>query len=123
MPMLDQDLLNFIRSSIRSVWTLELLLLLRRESKEWTSSELVRELRASTTVVETSLESLQASGLISCHEGRCAYRPAAPVLDELCGALERAYAEQPVRIVNEILSPKSKMQGFADAFRLKDHSE
>jgi hypothetical protein len=41
-------------------------------------------------------------------------------LGRLCEALERAYRERPVAVINAIASPRDRMQSFADAFRLKD---
>jgi hypothetical protein len=43
---LSAETLEFIRSSSKSVWALELLLLMRRErSREWSVDDLIRELR------------------------------------------------------------------------------
>jgi hypothetical protein len=113
--------LAFIGGSIRSVWALELLLLLkRRPERAWATEDLVRELRASTMVVDESIEAFRTAGLISCEDGRCAYAPVAPVLSDLCDALEATYAERPVWVVNAIVSRTTKLQSFADAFRLKD---
>lgn len=117
----DQDLLSFIREHIRSVWALELLLLLKRDpERRWTPDELVRELRASAPLVANNLEALQRAGLTACEEdGRCRYAPAAPVLDKLCNELEAAYRERPVALINVIASPPDKLQSLADAFRIR----
>ena len=122
--MTEQDLLQFTRGSIRSVWALELLLLLKREpDRRWPHDELVRELRASTKVVTDSVQDFTAAGLVACEGETCAYAPASPLLAELCEALEQAYRRRPVSVINAIVSPKDKMQSFADAFRLKDDSK
>ena len=120
--MLDPDLLTFIHSSIRSVWALEVLLLLRRErERAWTADTLARELRANERLVSEVLGDLQTSGLVACEVGGCAYAPAAPVLDELCGRLEAVYRERPVGVVKAIMAaPKDKLQIFADAFRFRN---
>jgi hypothetical protein len=116
----DKDLLAFIGGSIRSVWALEMLLLLKRQpDRRWSPAELVRELRASTMVVDEGVEAFRAAGLISCDEDGCAYAPASPVLADLCEALEEAYRQRPVAVVNAIVSRTDKIQSFADAFRLK----
>lgn len=120
--MLDQDILSFIRGSIRSVWALELLLLLRaRPERSWSAEELTQELRASTPLVEQNVAVLSAAGLIRPDvDGRYAYAPASPTLGALCDQLEKLYRERPVRVVNAIVSsPNDKLQSFADAFRLK----
>lgn len=117
----DQDLLTFIREHIRSVWALELLLLLKRDpARSWTPDELVRELRASTPLIASNLEGLQRAGLTACDEdGRCRYAPAAPILDKLCNELELAYRERPVALINVIASPPDRLQSLADAFRIR----
>ena len=56
-------------------------------------------------------------------EGGYAYAPVSPVLAECCDALERLYRERPVAVVNLIASTRSKLQSFADAFRLKGEPE
>lgn len=120
--MLNDELLAFIRGSLRSVWALELLLLLRRtRDRHWTSDQLVQEMRASGAIVAQSLQELQTAGLVACEQdGSCVYAPASPVLDDLCGRLEEAHRQRPVGVVNAILkAPKGNLQTFADAFRIK----
>lgn len=120
--MVDADLLEFTQSSVRSVWALELLLLLRRDRERgWTADELIRELRGSATLVGDNLEVFQTSGLVARDaEGRYRYAPASSVLDQVCERLERAYREKPVAVMKAIVSaPNDKLQTFADAFKLK----
>jgi hypothetical protein len=120
----DQTLFAFIRSAVRSVWALELLLLMRREpGRTWTPQDLVRELRASTTVVEDALRVFQAAGLVGAADGGFLYAPASPTMAALCDSLEQAYRERPVKIINAIVAPTSPVQGFADAFRIKGEPE
>lgn len=119
---MDEELLIFIRGSLRSVWALELLLLLRRDrQRSWGVGELVQEMRASTPVVNESLQALQKAGLTSgTADGRYSYAPASAALDEISGRLEIAYKQKPVSVVNAIVaSPKGTLQTFADAFRIK----
>ena len=120
--MIDQDLLSFIHSSVRSVWALEVLLLLRRERERgWTAETLARELRANERLVTEVLAGFETAGLVACEAGGCAYAPAAPVLDQLCARLEAAYRERPVAVVKAIMAaPKDKLQIFADAFRFRN---
>jgi predicted transcriptional regulator len=117
----DPELLELIRQSVRSVWALELLLLLRRErARSWTPEELVSELRASHTLVGDNLPVLQAAGLVLSEEGRYRYAPATPVLEQLCGRLEEEYRLRPVAVINAIASsPNDRLHKLANAFRLK----
>ncbi|HEX4739999.1 MAG TPA: hypothetical protein VH353_01560 [Caulobacteraceae bacterium] len=114
------DFLSFVRQHIRSVWTVELLLLLRSDrTRAWESPELVRELRASRMLVNDNLRRLEAAGLVirEDHHHRWRYRPAAPALDELCGLLEKAYRERPVALLDLIARPTDPIQSLADAFK------
>jgi predicted transcriptional regulator len=104
---------------MRSVWAVELLLLLRRDPERcWPPEALVAELRASTNLVQDNLKRLETSGLVVCDDDGCwRYAAAGPVLDELAGRLEAAYRERPVAIINLIARPPDPIQGLADAFK------
>jgi hypothetical protein len=118
----DPDLEAFVRSSIRSVWALELMLALRAAPERvWSVDELVRELRGSPTLAADALESLHAAGLIVRYEdGRVAYAPVSPVVASFADRLAQIYRERPGRVIRAIVSsPNDKLQTFADAFRLK----
>lgn len=118
--MISDDLLSFIRASIRSTWALELLLLMRKQAPRAASvEELVLALRATPTLVSVCLDQLQTAGLVVREEdGAWRYAPAAPALDQLAAELEAAYAERPVSIVNAIMNtPSDRLKSFADAFR------
>lgn len=118
--MISDDLLSFIRASIRSTWALELLLLMRKQSPRASSpDELVLTLRATPTLVSTCLDQLQTAGLLVRDEnGTWRYAPAASALDQLVAQLEGAYAERPVTIINAIMAtPTDRLRSFADAFR------
>jgi hypothetical protein len=118
--MLDEDLLSFVRASVRSTWALELLLLLRKQApRTFGVDELVLALRATPALVSTCLEQLQAAGLAVREEsGRSRYAPAAPALDQLTAQLEQAYAERPFAVINAIAaSPNDRLKNFSDAFR------
>ena len=119
---MDPDLLDFLRGSVRSVWSLELLMLLRRApERAWPTATLVQELRASETVVRDLLTTFEAPGLVRCDQDGCLYAPASSVLEALCRRLEETYRDRPVGVVNAIAAARNeKLQTFADAFRLRD---
>lgn len=120
--MLEPDLLGFVREHIRSIWALELLLLLKRDpDRRWAPDALVRELRANAQLVADILQGLERGGLVTRDDdGGYRYAPASPVLANLAERLERAYRERPVAIVNLIAAPPpDPIQGLADAFRFK----
>jgi hypothetical protein len=119
----DQDLLTFVAASIRSVWALELLLFLKRNSTNvWGRDSLIRELRSSSAVISEALTSLEAAGLVAQGNGMD-YRfcPASPALDQIASDLERLYAAKPLSVVNAIVaSPTVRLRMFSDAFKLKE---
>lgn len=117
---IDSQLTSFIREHVRSVWALELLLLLRRDpERRWTVAELVRELRASTTLVADILRQFETSGLVAPHEDGVRYAPASQVLEALSIRLEAAYRKRPVAVINLIAKPTHPLQSLADAFKFK----
>ena len=121
--MEDADILAFVGATVKSVWALELLLLMRRErGHAWPMADLVRELRASTLVVAEALDSLTSSGLVATDEsGQSCYRPASEQLDSFVHGAEALYAAKPVAVINAIATaPSEKLRIFAEAFRLKE---
>jgi hypothetical protein len=120
--VLSPEVLAFLRSSIRSVWAVEALLLMRwGNDRAWTVEALTTELRSSRTVVADLVAGFVAAGLVR-NEGDADYRygPANPLLDHAVAQLEAAYKERPTAVVKAILSvPNEKIQSFADAFRLR----
>lgn len=117
----DSELAGFVREHVRSVWALELLLLLKRDPERcWPPAELVRELRASTNLVNDNLARFERGGLVIRDDTECfRYAPASPVLAGLSERLEAAYRERPVAIINLIAAPPDPVQGLADAFKFR----
>jgi len=118
----EDELYIFIQQSIGSVWTLELLLLLRgHELHDWQQAELVRELRSSDTIVHDGLKRLSRLGLIVENREGQRYQPATPVLRRLVDDVAKLYAAKPVSVVRAITSvPDERLRIFSDAFRLKE---
>ncbi|MEW5685280.1 MAG: hypothetical protein AB1942_10205 [Pseudomonadota bacterium] len=114
----DPELAAFVREHMRSVWAVELLLVLRREpDRLWQPERLVAELRASTNLVRDNLAAFERGGLVVRDDaGEWRYAPANPVLDHLATRLEAAYRQRPVAIINLIARP-DPIQGLADAFK------
>jgi hypothetical protein len=117
----SQELTNFICSHFRSIWSLELLLYLRRHPDRcWSTAELVEGLRASQAVVATGLETLLAGGLILIeNNGGARYGPANPDLDRRVDETAELYARKPDAVRRLIvLSTNSGVMAFSDAFKL-----
>lgn len=112
---------RFIRSSFRSVWSLEMLLLLKREQRPWTDGEIVAALRASDLIVSQSVSALGDVGLVVTDAaGRTEYRPINEDSARLVEEAERLYAQSPDAVRRLILNASSGgLAAFADAFRLR----
>ncbi|HYI42151.1 MAG TPA: hypothetical protein VD768_00805 [Sphingomicrobium sp.] len=117
----DDELTRFIESSFPSVWSLEVLLLLRREQKGCSRQELVDALRASDLVINQALSSLVAGGLAIVDEaGLAAYSPASTDIAELIDKTEDLYARRPDSVRRTIISGSmTGLTAFVDAFRLR----
>jgi hypothetical protein len=122
MPVTEEIVLSFARSSILSAWMLELLLLLRRDpQRQWTAEALVHEVRGSIALVTESLKSLKEIGLVALSDaGAYCYRPESAELDELAAALAELYKQKPTTVLRTIFSsPSDKIQSFSDAFLIR----
>jgi len=115
------ELIAFVRAHIRSVWTLELMLVLKRDpAQAWTPDALVRELRGSTALVGEGLRRLEQAGIVlSDGPGSYRYAAASSAVASLCDTLEAEYKARPVAVTNLIASSPDKIQMLADAFKLK----
>jgi hypothetical protein len=115
------EVARFIRASFRSVWSFELLLLLRRERRRWSHAEIVARLRASDLVVSQSVDSLTAAGLVDVDAGGdVAYAPVSEREEELVGDAEQFYASRPDQVRRMIVAASSGgLAAFADAFRIR----
>src|SRR5687768_13339965 len=117
----SDELAAFIASSFRSVWALELLLLLKHGARDHTTEELVTSLRASPSVVEKSLDALIAAGLAGGEKDAFAYMPITSEVASLVEETEQLYRSRPDRVRRLIVASSNKgLAAFSDAFRLKD---
>ena len=119
--MTEEDVFSFARTTIRSVWALELLLLLHKTRPQaWRARDLVRELRSSDAVITPCLDALKAAGLASGDENGWRYGPTTEELDAATGELARIYATKPMALAKAIMrAPNEKLTIFSDAFKLK----
>lgn len=118
--MIPEQVVAFARS-LRSLWAIELLLLLYRvPNHTWRPEDLVRELRSSPRLVEEVLALLTEAGIVRRDDGGSYhYGAATPELHELVAALDRLHSERPLSLAREIHSmPNEKLRAFSDAFRL-----
>lgn len=116
----SEDLLRFIGSSFRSVWALELLLILKHDRRLWSRAELVSTMRASELVVSKALDALLAAGLASADEQGAEYMPINDEVAACVDQLEKLYGTRPDAVRRAIVSTSGPgLTAFADAFKLR----
>ena len=102
------------------MWALELLLVLKRERRVWSSDELVATMRASELVVSKALDGLVAAGLASVEGEGAVYMPINDGVAACVDQLEKLYAVRPDAVRREIISASSsEIIAFSDAFKLR----
>lgn len=116
-----EDLAAFIRSSFPSVWSFEIVLLLKRRAGRWSHADIVEAMRASDLIVSQSLSSLTAAGLVDEDESRFGYAPVNEATSDLMDRAESLYETRPNRVRRVIVTRNTPgLAAFADAFRLRD---
>jgi hypothetical protein len=116
----SEDLLRFIGSSFRSVWALELLLVLKRDQRVWSRDELVATMRASELVVSKALDALVSAGLASTEAEGAVYMPVNEEVAACVDQLEQVYTVRPDAVRRAIVSSTtSGAAAFANAFKLR----
>ena len=114
----EEAVLSFVRSAIKSAWSLELLLLLYRDPDQaWTGEALVRELRGSEHLVDDSVATLADVGVVAVSEAGARYEPQSDEQRALVAALVELYRQKPLTVLKTIFaSPSQKIRSFSDAF-------
>lgn len=120
--MLEKDILSFVQTAMRSVWSLELLLFLRRNrERRWQDGELIKELRGSEMIVSRAIQDICLVGLAARDEDGTVYRPLSPALENMADEIEKLYAAKPMAVISAVVkAPDEKLRLFSDAFKLKD---
>ena len=115
----DPEVKTFVVDNVRSVWALELLLLLRKgRERAWTAKELTRRFPTTVSLVDAALEQFRLFGLVRRDGAGARYEPAADFLDELCDKLEAAYRERPAAVRSLIGKQPDYVRSLAAAFRI-----
>jgi biotin operon repressor len=120
----SQEIRRFILTSIPSVPYLEAILLLRLEANtSWSGATLARLLYISEAKAEVILAELKQAGIVVSEDGGLPgyrYLPASNKLREQIDTIAAIYPKNVIEITNLIhSSSKSKVQQFADAFKLR----
>jgi hypothetical protein len=119
--MIRSELRQFVEDVFGSVWTLEVLLLLKRHGEPLSLERVVTDLRASPSVVRQAVDSLLSAGLVLVEEPDLAlYAPASAETRELVEEVETLYAQRPDGVRRIIISARvAGIAAFSDAFRLR----
>lgn len=119
-PGFDDDVVRFVVADLRTVWTLELLLMMRvAPGKVWSDAALTAELRANLGMVGEILKRLLALRLIAEVDDGWRYQPGSAELDALCARTDAAYRQKPFAMISMIGRGQVALRDLADAFRFK----
>jgi hypothetical protein len=121
--MTEGDILTFARNNFRSVRSIELLILLKRDStKSWRLDEVVRELRSSMLAMRDAMACLQVAELVAeVSKETYLYRPRTRALGDLADSFQLLYARKPTAVLSAIFeAPNDRLRNFANAFKLKE---
>lgn len=126
--MLDANLIAFVRNSLRTIWALEVLLVIRRRAPgSITLAEIDRELRATPYLVRRIVHQLVEEGLVAIEEpDRVKFQAGTTELAQLCELLDSASRDRPIALRDAIIArPDDKLRNFANAFKItqKDKDE
>lgn len=109
----------FIRENFRTVCSLELLLLLHRDpARGWSRNELIRELRASVTLVDQALAQFHDRGLAGEQAGAWQLASLDSERLEILGDLALLYQQRPIATIS-LIREADPIQGLADAFKMR----
>ena len=118
---LSAEVQTFLLDHVDSVAELEALLLLRNEPGPWTAPELASRLFIAEDGAAAVLSTLERHRLARSDDGRYRYAPADDGMAAIVDRVAYAYAHYLIPVTHVIHSkPRSNIQRFADAFRLRE---
>lgn len=125
---IPEEVKRFIEENIDSVELLEVLLLLRNDSKrEWSVDSVSSEIRSNPISVAKRLGNLCVRQLISKKESSPSlyyYNPGTDILDQSVKGLADAYARHHTRVIELIFSKQTNtLRSFSDAFKFRKEDE
>lgn len=120
--MSEHQAVEFARDCLGSIWTLEVLLILRRDpERQWHEQELEREVRGSPQIVREAVGVLSRAGLAVVDAERWRFAPATPEIADIVAELAELHETKPILLAKAIFSSRShRIRTFADAFRIRD---
>jgi hypothetical protein len=115
------ELKQFIAQHVESLAQLEALLILRQDPlARWQATELAKRLYITPEMCEAILANLRQHGFAELAAEGYYYQAKSAEADRTLADLCTMYQQRRVAVITEIYSkPVSKVQTFADAFRLR----
>jgi hypothetical protein len=122
--LIPSDVQHFILKRIDSIAELEAMLLLSGHSGQaWSTPDVARRLYVNEQETATVLARLQGEGLVVAQPGdppTYRYQPITPELEEIARRVLDSYQKHLVPVTNLVHSkPRTRIQEFADAFKLR----
>jgi Mn-dependent DtxR family transcriptional regulator len=120
--VISNRLRKFIRTNVRTIWALEMLLLMcRTQGRSWTTEELNRELRGSISLVTDILVKFEKAELVKREpDDRYRWAPSTPELQEMGKELVSTYSTHPFTVIKAVTETHAeRLQSLADAFKIK----
>ncbi|HUN94795.1 MAG TPA: leucine zipper domain-containing protein [Bradyrhizobium sp.] len=118
--LIPDDVRKFILENIDSVAELEALLLLRRSSDQaWSIENASKRLYVSESTAAHVLNRLSAAGLSTRIDDLYRYQPRTRETGHLVDRLAETYDRYLIPVTNLIHEKPSRIQNFADAFRIR----
>ena len=113
---------QFLKTYIKSVWQLELIVFLKSSGKAWNCQDISKALYMSSDKnIETVLQNFERAGVVQSSQEPQKTYIYAPTNTEMRDSVEqalKAYSERRVQVVNLIYT--APMQYFSDAFKLRE---
>jgi hypothetical protein len=121
---LPLEVAAFITEYVRSVMSLELLLMMRADPRRsWDAGELSRELRSELDWTARELDAFARRGVIASDPEiptRYRFAPADPSIADVLARIAALYPERRFSIIQCIYAaPSGPLKSFADAFKLR----
>lgn len=123
---LPDDVLRLIQAGLPTLDALEILIfMVSKPGESWTADELVKCVRPNEipeATITQYLHAFLALGLLGTAPGeRYRYSPGTAEIARAVAGLQQAHNEKPVTLIRTLyaIGDSKKIQGFADAFRLK----
>lgn len=118
--VIPAEVRDFISARIDSIAQLEALLLLFRDhSQRWDGASIAKRLYIDPGLADDVLQKLSSRGLLVCEPQGFRFRQDDHELYRLTEALSVHYARHLIPVTNLIHNKPSRVQEFADAFKLK----